>query len=256
VSGTPANLSPAVSVCLATYNGERFILEQVSSILIQLGNADELIISDNGSTDATLSVLATLADDRLRIVSCRKKGVVANFESALLQASNDLIVLSDQDDVWLPGRLAAARASLDHHQLSVVGLTFVNEKLEPLARLAAIRQPSLSLVSTLLRNGYTGCAMAFRRELLRAVLPIPARIPMHDWWIAAVALGMRIPIDISKVEMILYRRHETNVSVTGGMSGVSLARRFLMRLNLIFNLVVRLASWYASAPFVNRRPKR
>jgi glycosyltransferase involved in cell wall biosynthesis len=241
-------------VCLASYNGARFILEQVSSIMAQLGDADELIISDNGSTDATLSLLATVADARVRIVSCLKKGVVANFENALLQASKDLVVLSDQDDVWRPGRLAAARASLEHHQLSLVGLTFVNEKLEPLSQPAATRQAALSLFSTLLRNGYTGCGMAFRRELLRGVLPFPARVPMHDWWIAAVALGMRAPIDISMHEMILYRRHEANVSATGEASGFGLARQFLMRFNLLSSLVVRLSSLYVSALFANRRP--
>lgn len=246
-------MSSAISVCLASYNGERFILEQVNSILAQLGDDDELIISDNGSTDATLSLLATVADRRVRIVSCRTKGVIANFENALLQASRNLIVLSDQDDVWLPGRLAAARGSLEHHQLSLIGLKFVNEKLEPMTRPAALPQPALSLPSTLLRNGYTGCGMAFRRELLRGVLPFPAFVPMHDWWIAVVALGMRAPIDISTDEMILYRRHGSNVSATGRASDLGLARQFLIRLILISDLVVRLAGLCGSAIFANRR---
>lgn len=253
MSHSPNSVSSAISVCLASYNGERFILEQVNSILVQLGDADELIISDNGSTDSTLSLLATVADQRMKIVSCSTKGVIANFENALLQASKDLIVLSDQDDVWLPGRLAAARYSLEHHQLSLVGLTFVNEKLEPMPLSVAIRQPALSLSSTLMRNGYTGCGMAFRRELLRGVLPFPARVPMHDWWIAVVALGMRVPIAISTDEMILYRRHGSNVSATGGASDFGLASQFLMRLNLVFGLVIRLAGLCGSAIFSNRR---
>jgi glycosyltransferase involved in cell wall biosynthesis len=245
VSHNPINFSSTVSVCLATYNGERFILDQVNSILTQLGDADELIISDNGSTDATLGLLAQVDDVRLRIVCCRKKGVVANFENALLHAHNHLIVLSDQDDVWCPGRLAEARASLEHYQLSLVGLTFVNEKLEPLCHPVAIRQPVLSLSSTLLKNGYTGCGMAFRRELLGVILPFPVQVPMHDWWIAAVALGIRAPIHISMAEMILYRRHGANVSTTGGSSGNGWIEQLLMRLNLVSSLMVRLAGWYA-----------
>lgn len=247
-----ANFSSSVSVCLATFNGEKFIQEQVNSILAQLGDADELIISDNGSTDATLDLLAQVTDVRLRIVCCRKKGVVANFENALMQANNDLIVLSDQDDVWRTGRLTAARASLEHHQLSLVGLTFVNENLVPLCRPQAIRQPVMSLFSTLLRNGFTGCGMAFRRELLRVILPFPARVPMHDWWIAAVALGIRAPIDISTVEMILYRRHGANVSATGGSSVNGWGRQILMRMNLVSSLMVRLVRWHASTLFSNR----
>lgn len=245
MSHNPVNFSSTVSVCLATYNGERFILDQVNSILTELGDADELIISDNGSTDATLGLLAQVDDVRLRIVCCRKTGVVANFENALLHARNDLIVLSDQDDVWCPGRLAVAHAALEHHQLSLVGLTFVDEKLEPLCNPVTVRRPVLSLFSTLLRNGYTGCGMAFRRELLRVILPFPVQVPMHDWWIAVVALGIRTPIHISMAEMILYRRHGANVSATGGASGNGWIEQILMRLNLVFSLMVRLADWYA-----------
>lgn len=253
MSRSPLRFSSAVSVCLAAYNGERFILDQVNSILAQLGDDDELIISDNGSSDATLSLLAKLTDFRVKVVNCQKKGVVANFENALRHANNDLLVLSDQDDVWLPGRLAAARASLEHHQLSLVGLIFVNEKLEPLSRPLAPRQPVLSLSATLLKNGFTGCSMAFRRDLLRCVLPFPAGVAMHDWWIAVVALGVRVPIHITTEEMILYRRHGANVSATGTASRSSLVRQFWMRLNLVSSLAVRIVVWHASTLFENFR---
>lgn len=249
MSRNPVNLSTAVSVCLASYNGEKFILDQVRSILDQLDDDDELIISDNGSSDATLSLLAKVNDFRVRVVTCKKRGVVANFENALLHANNHLLVLSDQDDVWCPGRLAAARASLEHHQLSLVGLTFVNENLEPLRRPTGIREPLLSLSATLLRNGFTGCCMAFRREMLRVILPFPAGVAMHDWWIAVVALGIRAPIDISSDEMILYRRHGANISATGDVSGYSFFWQFWMRLNLVSSLIVRLAVWYTSTIF-------
>ena len=182
--------------------------------------------------------------------------MVANFENALLQASNNFIILSDQDDIWMPGRLEVARSSLEDHQLSVVGLTFVNENLEPLSQAMAIQQPSLSLFLTLLRNGYTGCAMAFRRELLLYILPFPNRVPMHDWWIAVVAISMRIPIHISKDELILYRRHELNVSATGGTSRISCPNQFFMRLNLLVSLVIRLAVLHATFFFCNLRRKK
>jgi hypothetical protein len=95
--------------------------------------------------------------------------------------------------------------------------------------------------------------MAFRRELLRGILPFPAGVAMHDWWIALVALGVRAPIDISKKEMILYRRHGANVSATGDVSGNSLFWQFWMRLNLVSSLIVRLAFWHTSTLFANFR---
>lgn len=235
-------VSCAASVCLASYNGDRFILQQVHSILAQMGDADELIISDNGSSDATLRLLAGVADERMRVVHGRKKGVVANFENALLEARRDLIVLSDQDDVWLPGRLAKARAALEQHDLSVVGLAFVDQALRPLARSSAVRRPARSLLATLLMNGYTGCAMAFRRELLHRALPFPVRVPMHDWWIAAIALATGARIDICAEEMILYRRHGDNVSATGKASRTGFGARLYMRLMLTTQLAGRCAA--------------
>lgn len=231
--------APTVSVCLASYNGERFIAEQVESILAQMGASDELIISDNGSTDSTAAVLAGLADSRIRWVQCDRKGVVANFENALLHASKDLVVLSDQDDVWLAGRLAAARAALQRHDLAMVGLRFVNEKLEPMTEKLLVREPVLSLRSTLIRNGYTGCCMAFRRDLLQQVLPLPPGLPMHDWWIASVALATGADIHLSKEPLILYRRHGDNASVTGQSSGVGFAKQVAMRLKLVSSLLGR-----------------
>jgi hypothetical protein len=93
--------------------------------------------------------------------------------------------------------------------------------------------------------------MAFRRELLRGILPFPAGVAMHDWWIAVVALGIRAPIDISRDEMILYRRHGANVSATGDVSGSSLFWQFWMRLKLVSSLIVRLAVWHTSTLFAN-----
>jgi len=253
VNRKPLNFSSAVSVCLATYNGERFILDQINSILDQMEDTDELVISDNGSNDGTLKLLANLTDVRVKILTCHKLGVVANFENALRHANNDLLVLSDQDDVWRPGRLAAARASLEHHDLSIVGLTFVNQKLEPMSRPSAVRQPAPSLLSTILRNGYTGCGMAFRKELLHAALPFPSRVAMHDWWIAVVALGIGASIDISTEEMILYRRHDDNVSVTGNLSNNSLVDQFCTRLHLVSGLINRLSRYHTSNFFSNLR---
>ncbi|MDE6634762.1 MAG: glycosyltransferase, partial [Bacteroidaceae bacterium] len=95
-----------ISVCMASFNGERYIRQQIDSILQQLGDGDELVISDDGSCDATADIIRSYADRRLRFF-CNPgpHGVTHNFQHALRQAQGDILFLADQDDVWLPGKI-------------------------------------------------------------------------------------------------------------------------------------------------------
>src|SRR5665647_351760 len=95
-----------ISVCLTTYNGEKYILEQIQSILCQIGYDDEVIISDDGSTDHTLKILNKQEDHRIIIHhNSNSKGIISNIENALTHAKGDIIFLADQDDVWLPNKV-------------------------------------------------------------------------------------------------------------------------------------------------------
>ena len=95
-----------ISVCMATYNGQKYIKEQIDSILCQLGHADELVISDDHSTDLTPDIIKSYDDKRIKFFYNElKKGVTHNFENALLKSKGDILFLADQDDVWLPGKL-------------------------------------------------------------------------------------------------------------------------------------------------------
>ena len=88
-----------ISVCMATYNGEKYLREQVGSILTQLGENDELVVSDDGSTDSTIDILKSYNDPRIKIfINTGRHGVNSNFENALRHADGDYIFLSDQDD--------------------------------------------------------------------------------------------------------------------------------------------------------------
>ena len=91
-----------VSVCMATYNGARFVADQLRSILYQLQDDDEVVVSDDGSRDETLAIIRAFADHRIRILerTGRPRGPVANFGHALAHARYDIIFLSDQDDLW------------------------------------------------------------------------------------------------------------------------------------------------------------
>jgi len=225
-----------VSVCMATFNGEPYVIEQIESILKQLSKHDELIISDDGSTDRTLSLINSLSDSRIKLYLSGNQGVIGNFENAIKQASGDIIILSDQDDVWLPGRLDIALEKLKFYDLVVVGYQVVDAKLDQLN--CILPNAELSVYKTLFKNGYLGCSMAFRTSIIPTVLPFPKNIGMHDWWIALICL-LKYRVYIERDKYFLYRRHGTNASATGGRSKLSTMKKLKMRFFMLLALVER-----------------
>lgn len=110
-----------ISVCMATYNGAKYIKEQIDSILCQLSDSDELIISDDHSTDVTCEIVNSYCDKRIKLFeNTLKKGVTHNFENALVHASGDVIFLADQDDVWLSDKIECMTEFLKQGQYDVV----------------------------------------------------------------------------------------------------------------------------------------
>src|SRR3990170_615318 len=120
-----------ISVCIATYNGEKYIKEQLDSILPQLNQTAEIIISDDSSTDNTLQIIDAFNDKRIVVFPNQKfRSPIFNFENALSHSSGDYIFLADQDDVWLPGRLAKMIPLFDEFDVVVHDCKVVNENLE------------------------------------------------------------------------------------------------------------------------------
>lgn len=231
-----------LSICLATYNGSKFIDEQLISIINQLGDADEILVADDGSKDDTVSRILRFGN-RVRIISTdRIGGVVANFERVLAAANGDGLVLCDQDDVWLPGRLDLIRSSLMRCQLVILNGQFVDEKLVPRGKTVFQELNVRSgFWSNLAKNSYIGCCMALRRDLADSVLPFPAGVPWHDWYIglAAELLG-----DVERIESItmLYRRHTSNFSPTGEKSRNSLLHMIYIRLAVFRAVLIAISS--------------
>ena len=119
-----------ISVCIATYNGERFIREQISSIINQLGNEDEIIISDNGSTDSTIDIIKEIDDKRIKLIKGpKKKSPTSNFENALMHAKGEYIFLSDQDDVWKDNKISICMQYLKHYDCVISDAEMVDENL-------------------------------------------------------------------------------------------------------------------------------
>ncbi|EGF56173.1 glycosyltransferase, group 2 family protein [Bacteroides fluxus YIT 12057] len=119
-----------ISVCIATYNGEKFIKEQLDSILHQLSDEDEIIISDDSSTDATLDIIKKYLDKRIVIIDNQKfHSPVYNFENAIKQAKGDYIFLADQDDVWLPHKIDSLLPHLVENDLVLSNAKVVDASL-------------------------------------------------------------------------------------------------------------------------------
>lgn len=226
-----------ISVCLAAFNGAKYIEAQVRSI-ISSPRVTELLVSDDGSTDTTLEVLAAIPDRRLKVLAGPRRGVVANFESLLARASGDFIFLSDQDDVWMDGKVDIMLAALEHADLVVSDCSIVDEQLRVRVRsFFAARHSGPGTLKNLWRNSYLGCCMAFRRQILDYVLPIPKAVPMHDWWIGLMVNRkgrVRFIDDI----LVLYRRHGAN-STYAVDSQASLLLRLRWRLNMVGALLSR-----------------
>src|ERR1035437_8300006 len=130
-----------VSVCMASYNGEKYIKKQIESIIIQLSSDDEIIISDDGSIDNTINIIEGFKDSRIKVFnnqSLRKnrkslierfRSATKNFENALKNASGEFIFLSEQDDIWLDNRGEITLQYLKECDLVVSDYSFIDHKL-------------------------------------------------------------------------------------------------------------------------------
>lgn len=218
---------------MSTYQGERFVAEQVHSILGQLPPDGRLFVRDDGSTDRTTERIESLADPRISLVRGPNIGFARSFFALLemLPADADLVMLSDQDDVWLPGRIDRAAQQVCDREgptLYCSRLELVDEALRPLGISSAWpRGPSFA--NALAENIVTGCTVALNRAALQLVLRLgdPAAIHFHDWWMYLVISAFGTVI-ADPVPTVLYRQHGGNV--VGRGSG---ARRYLVNLQFI-----------------------
>lgn len=229
-----------ISVCLATYNGEDFIKEQIDSILPQLTDHDEIVISDDSSTDNTVNIIKSYEDKRIRLYNNQlSKSPVFNFENALKHAKGDYIFLCDQDDIWLPDKLKTIIPYFEKYDLIVSDCQVVDENLNILENSFFLSLKSgKGFWRNFIKNTYLGCCMAFKKEVLDYALPFPSKIAMHDIW-----LGLSVELNgrsyFLQKPLMLYRRHNNNASFGGGKSKYSLRHKIKYRLYLLINLLKR-----------------
>lgn len=228
-----------ISVCVATFNGARFVSSQLQSILPQLADGDELIVSDDGSTDATREIVRCMGDSRIVLIDGPRVGLIRNFEHALGQARGDAIFLCDQDDVWLPQKVQHMTQALEEVDLVVSDCRVVDDALNELhPSFFRLNGSRAGLLRNLSKNSYLGCCMAIRRQVLTAALPFPQNIAMHDWWIGLV-VECTGRVRFLNEPLSLYRRHGGNASPATLRSTVPLTTRLRWRMDMARYLLVR-----------------
>lgn len=216
-----------ISVVMCSYNGEKFIEEQLVSILSQDKLPYEIIICDDQSTDGTVAIIEKIRMQNHTVpinlfINKTRKGYTKNFEEALKKAKGDILALSDQDDYWEPNKLSAIAERFEKNknlELIFTNAHIVDAKLQhkgyslfESVGLGIYKKNKLkkgNYFEELLKyNFVTGATMAFRKEILKQALPIPETW-VHDAWISLV-VSINSYIEFIDVPLIKYRQHSNN----------------------------------------------
>ena len=212
-----------IDILLATYNGEKYLAEQIESILNQTYKDINLIISDDNSSDSSLKIIEEYAkkDDRIKVFKQEKNlGIVSNFEFLLSKVNSKYFMFSDQDDIWNENKVEKTLKKLQDTDSDIVftDLLVVDDKLNVLSNsyweLKGFKNKILksnSFEALYLNNYVTGCTMLMKREIISKVLPLPknSKYVLHDYWIALIT-SQTGKVEFLNEPTIQYRQHKNN----------------------------------------------
>ena len=208
-----------VSVAMAVYNGELYLQKQIDSILNQLSENDELIVSYDKSSDNTLDILKAYQNQDSRFKYYEnpyRPGVVKNFQNALEHCSNEIIFYSDQDDVWKPTKINRVLKEFEDPRVSVVfhdsSLTDADLNITKESTFALRGGARETTIGNLFRLSYIGCCMAFRAEYIPVVVPIPTIYRSHDWWTGCLLGIGKTKMKAIREPLIYHRCHGNNAT--------------------------------------------
>ena len=233
-----------ISVAMCTYNGAKYVAEQLNSIINQTYPVDEIVIGDDGSTDDTVGIVKNILESsKMEYLIIQNKvnlGYRKNFENVIANTKGDIIFLSDQDDVWANGKVETLVNDLEQDKDYLLAFSDaylvdskLNKKTESLWESVCYTKNKRNFKSwtELFCSGYyvTGATVAFRKELFEKAYPF-SDIWHHDGWLAIFA-AMYGKVYEEKEKLILYRQHENNQ--IGAVTGTSLIEKIKIKIDIL-----------------------
>ncbi len=215
-----------VGIVMATYNSEKFIKEQLDSILSSTHKNIHIYVRDDGSTDNTITIVKGYIEKyplQIELIQNKKNmGVVRNFLFGVMKAKEDYIMFSDHDDVWLPYKIKKTlfemeKAELEDEELPIAvftDATIVDEKLNSLEKgfyeRSRYNLEQMGLSYMLMENKLLGCTIMINKPLKDKIKVLPKNARVHDWWVALIASAFGKIVFVEDQTM-LYRQHSSNV---------------------------------------------
>jgi Glycosyl transferase family 2 len=213
-SDTPS--SPSVSIALCTYNGARYIAEQLDSLLAQTHEDFEIVVSDDASADDTVAIIERYVrqDSRIRLsVNAANVGFARNFERVLRECRGKWVAPCDQDDIWMPEKLSALLAAIGDRPLAYCDSTLIDEsgnvqgyRMSDIVPMFSGDDPAPFAFG----NCVSGHSLLARRTLIESALPVPEGF-FYDWWLAAAAAAAGGVVHCAS-SLVCYRQHGSNVT--------------------------------------------
>ena len=237
-------MNNSISVAMAVYNGEPFIREQLDSIICQLKEDDEIVISYDKSSDKTWDIIKEYERNyaTIKVIKNNNPGVFGNFENAIRNCSKDYIFISDQDDIWLPEKRSAVLSCFQENKCDMVihNGRHINIKGEIISDsffdLGNIKH---DLIKNFVKPEYSGCCTVFSREFAQVILPIPRGVGAYDHWIGMTGELIGKVIFLDKI-LLYHRIHGNNVTPTRRRPLKVIAKA---RVNLAYSLLIRKIKW-------------
>lgn len=236
-----------ISVCMATFNGEKYIHKQINSILAQIGTNDEIIIVDDKSTDKTVNIIKELQDDRIKLFNnAINIGVVKSFEKSILHSKGEIIFLSDQDDFWLSNKFLIMTELIQKNDyLLVISNMLETKKQSEFQIIKSFKMPISNYFYNLYniffaKSLYFGSLMCFKSILLKYIIPFPNFVLAHDIHIAIMANSRG---KICHLDKVLLLRTNTGNNLT--YKKRSITKKILFKIS-IFKSILFSFKYYKS----------
>ena len=207
------NNNDLVSICIATYNGEKYLKKQIDSILKQSYKNIEIIVQDDSSADATINILKSYQESLTLHINSTNLGYIKNFESLLSKAAGKYIAICDQDDIWNEKKLEILMNEIGTNSLIYSNSLLINSSGNSLEKTLSQKLKnnfidSQSALNFLFDNSVSAHALLFKKELLCYIFPFPKQT-YFDAWIAATAAS-HSSIKYIDDSLVYYRQHDSN----------------------------------------------